>query len=309
MQSRNNAILSLLAFLLLAAAPTAFAQVRVDVALKRNVYLAYEPLIATVIITNNSGAELHLADDARNKWFSVQVEGAGGHPLTPIGTYSNEPLTIQPGDTVRRPINITPLFPLGEHGNYRITAVIYSDGRHYSSAPLGFQISNGRKIWEETVGIPGEAAKGQRRTYTLLTHHLPNSTMLYLRVRDPDTGAIYCTSQLGRIVLSDHPEAIVDTKNHVHILHMIAPKQYLYSVFDLNGKLVPPQLAYQATTKRNPVLTRLPDGRIAVIGGEAYDPNAPAPATILPGLGDSPVPLPAATPEPTKKKLRTLLDR
>jgi len=136
--------------------------------------------------------------------------------------------------------------------------------------------------------------------------------MLYLRVQDPDTGAIYCTSQLGRIVLSDHPAAIIDAKNHVHILHMIAPKQYLYSVFDTSGKLQPPQRAYQATTKHNPVLTRLADGRIAVLGGEAYDPSAPPPAQTLPGLGDSPVPLPTneATSEPKKKsKLRTLLDR
>jgi len=92
---------------------------------------------------------------------------------------------------------------------------------------------------------------------------------------------------------------------------MIAPKQFLYSEFNYDGK-IQNQATYHATTKRNPQMVRRADGRIGVLGGVAYDPHAPPPERTLPSLGEIPIPLPSSgpTPDPAKKnRPRTLLDR
>lgn len=49
------------------------AQILVDLSIKRVLYVAYEPLLATVRITNLSGNPLLLADVESKKWFGFQI--------------------------------------------------------------------------------------------------------------------------------------------------------------------------------------------------------------------------------------------
>jgi hypothetical protein len=290
------------AFLL--ALTTAHAQIEVNLSLRRTLYLVYEPLIVTVSIRNLSGAELTLSDTPKNRWFGIIVDTVDGQPIAPNNpNYSNEPVQIAPGQTVRRSVNITPLFPLGEFGTYRIRATVYAQtfNRFFSSPPLGFEITEGRKLWEQDVGVPpGSGAQGQTRLYTLLAHRLPSATMLYLRVQDPERGVIYCTSQLGRFVSFGNPSVLLDRGNGVHILHNMAPREYLYSHFNIDGK-VQKQQAYREVTSR-PVLVEDGETGVAVLGGTPYDPKATPPERELPGLGERPVPLPTpGGPAPTPK--------
>jgi hypothetical protein len=291
------------ALLWMCAADSVLAQVQVGISFKRNLYMRYEPIICTVSITNRTGSNLLLRDTPAAKWFSIQVETISGTPIQPLGAqYSNEPLEIDSGQTARRSVNITPLFPIGEFGSYRVRAAVYVAGldKYFGSAPLAIEITEGRMLWEETVGVPPDAGlDGRTRTYSLLTHRLPSSTMLYLRVQDRDRGVIYCTTQLGRFLSYGTPDVILDRDNQIHILHAMAPKQFLYSHFDLNGR-VQLQQAYQDWGKP-PVLVRTTDGGARVMGGSLYDPRATPPERELPGLGEKPVPLPApgATPTPT----------
>jgi len=290
--------------LALAAATSACAQVEVNVSLRRALYLVYEPLILTVSIRNLTGAELVLADTPRNRWFSIQVERAGGTPVQPNDpNFKNEPLQIAPGQTVRRTVNLTPLFPLGEFGSYRVRAVVRVESlnRFFSSPPLAFEITDGRVLWQQTVGVPpGSGLPGRTRSYSLLAHRLPASTMLYLRVEDPDRGVIYCTTQLGRYLATGTPGVLIDHGNEIHILHAMAPKEYLYSHFGLDGK-VRTQQAYRDWGSR-PALAPTDDGGVRVVGGTPYDPKATPPEEKLPGLGEHPVPIPKSAPTPTPKK-------
>ena len=86
------------------------AQVQVDVALKRSLYMVYEPLICNVTITNLSGGTLTLEDTPREKWFGFQIETVDGRPLPPINPdYRNQPVEIETGQRLTRSINVTPL--------------------------------------------------------------------------------------------------------------------------------------------------------------------------------------------------------
>lgn len=290
------------AALMLMLAATASAQVKVDIGFRRTLYMMYEPLICTVTIQNMSSRTLDLTDTPRAKWFGIQVESVDGRPLPPItATYKNEPMQLEPGQKLTRPINLTPLFPF-EFGTYRVQATIYVAQleKYFSSPQLNVEITEGRKIYEETIGVPAGAGEGSSRTVSLLVHRLPNTTVLYVRVQDRDAGKIYCNSALGRFVSYGSPEVQFDSQNHIHILQNAAPKIFLHSEVDVNGKVVK-QTAVQVN-KTRPALSRKPDGSIVAIGGIPYDPKATPPSQQVPKLTDRPVALPTPQGKPAKSE-------
>jgi hypothetical protein len=302
--------LQFLLFLVLAVSSN--AQVQVDVALKRSLYMVYEPLICNVTITNLSGSALTLEDTPREKWFGFQIETVDGRPLPPINPdYHNQPVEIEPGQRLTRSINLTPLYPLSEFGTYRVRAAVYSSqiGRYFLSPQLNVEITEGRQLWQQTVGVPKGLGEGSTRTFTILAHRLPRTTMLYLRVEDKEAGIIFCTTQLGRFITFASPDIEIDGGNQIHILQNTAPKAFLYSHFDVNGKVIK-QEAYQAYNSK-PYLVRKSDTSVAVVGGVPYDPKATPPEQQLPKLSDRPVPLP--TPQikakPEDKRPENLLSR
>jgi hypothetical protein len=304
--------LGLASFLGLMLLVPATAQVQVDIALKRSLYMVYEPLICNVTITNLSGGTLTLEDTPREKWFGFQIETVDGRPLPPINPqYQNQTVEIEAGQRLTRSINITPLYPLSEFGTYRVRAVVYVSqlGKYFVSPQLNIEITEGRQLWQQTAGVPEGLGQGRARTFTILAHRLPRTTMLYLRVEDKEAGVIYCTTQLGRFITFASPDIELDGGNQIHILQNTAPKAFLYSHFDVNGKVLKQQ-AYQAYDAR-PYLVRKPDASVAVVGGVPYDPKAPPPEQKLPKLDDRPVPLP--TPQvkgkPEDKRPENLLSR
>ncbi len=295
-----------LVILLLLIFPTpSQAQIQVDVAFKRSLYMLYEPLICAVTITNLTGNTLSLADTPREKWFGFQIETVDGRPLPPIDpNYRNQPIEIGAGQRLRRLINLTPLFPLGEFGTYRVRATIFSAeiGRYFVSPQLNVEITEGRQLWQQTVGVPEGAGEGKTRTFSILAHRLPRTTMLYLRVEDKEAGIVYCTTQLGRYITFGSPDVQIDGGNHIHILQNTAPKAFLYSYFNINGKVIKQQ-AYQLVQSR-PYLVRKEDASVAVTGGTPYDPKATPPEQKLPKLSDRPVPLPTPQGEATSEEKR-----
>lgn len=298
--------------LLLGGVVAAQAQIKVDIGFKRSLYMVYEPIICTVEITNQTGETLRLEDTARDKWFGFQIETSSGRLIPAMNIdYRNEPVEVAPGARLVRSINLTPLYPLNEFGTYRVKATVYSAqlGRYFPSPQLNIEVTEGRLLWQQTVGVPPGAGQGKSRTLSILAHRLPQTTMLYVRVEDREAGVVYCTTQLGRFVAFGKPDVQLDAANQIHILQNTAPKAFLYSQFDLNGKVIKQQ-GYQLTDSR-PYLTRNPDNSVSVTGGTAYDPKATPPEKLLPKLSDRPVPLP--TPqikaEPEDKRPENLLSR
>lgn len=287
----------------------AYGQVRVELELRRTLYLRHEPILAYVNITNLSGSDLELRDDGNHKWFSFQIETGEGRLIPAYHTdYVIDPIEIAAGATVRRAINLTPIYPLSEYGMYRIRAAVYLQnmGRYFSSGPLNIEITEGRLIWQQTVGVPASMKGGPgTRTVSLLAHRLPQSNQLYLRIEDTQNAVVYCTHQLGRFVSFGRPEVELDAANNIHIFQNTSPKSFMYSKIGLGGEVL--ERKQYTATERRPTIRKLDDGSVVVIGGvplEAVDPDAPAP--VLPSIGDRPVGLPAgagATPDPTPDRM------
>jgi hypothetical protein len=272
---------------------SATAQLQVDIGLRRTLYIAYEPLIVNVSITNLTGNPVVLSDSNRARWFGFQIETLDGRPIAPRSQdYTNPQVVLEAGQKMTRAINITPLYPIAEFGGYRIRASIYepSSGSYFSSPPLNVEITDGRSLFKKTVGVPGQDAL---RTISLLSHRLPASTQLYIRIEDEKKGTIFCTHRLGRIVSYGAPEILLDKKNEVHVLQNVAPKAFLYSHIGLNGEVLA-RKSYTQIVKRPSLLDRV-EGGIAVIGAREINPELEASKPPLPSLSDRPVPLPKAT--------------
>jgi hypothetical protein len=276
------------------------AQILVDLSIKRTLYIAYEPLLATVKITNLSGNPLLLADVEGKKWFGFQIETLDGRPIPPSDpNYEIPPLQMQAGESVTRTVNLTQLYPLSDFGSYRVRATVFATelNDYFSSPPLTIEITEGRLLWQQTVGVPGGGGMTGSRTISLLSHRLTERTDLYLRIEDKEQGIVYCTHRLGDFIAYGKPDIALDADNTIHVLQNTSPREFIYSKIALDGKILD-RISYQAPKER-PQLKRASDGTVMVIGGIIYDPNAAAIPVPIPKLSDRPLATLSPTPSPT----------
>jgi len=292
---RSTHFLRFLALALLcAAAPRVHAQIEVQLEIPRHLYLCYEPIVATVAITNMTGRELKLEDKEPDKWFSFQIMNAQDSPVPPRASdYHLPPLTIPVGQTVKRKVNLVNLYPVTDYGVYHVRAAIYMAAmeKFFDSPAVGIEVSEGKTLWQQTVGIPdGQKNAGQYRNFELLSFRQPKDNMLYVRIEDHDAGVVYATLPLGRLINGYDPEAQVDTKSQLHVLTMVSPKEYLYTCLGPNAEMVGQQ--DYADLKTRPHLKRLASGEVMIGGGVEVIPQTAQEAAAGPKLSDRPAGMP-----------------
>lgn len=280
-------------FVMLALIATSVqAQIQVDLSFKRLQYIAHEPILATVRIANNSGRDIDLHDDSGQSWFGFEINAAEGRLLAPLKQREAEPpLHVEAGKTVTRKINLAALYPVADFGAYHVRANVYFPdlNKFFYSGTKVFQVGDARPIWQKTVGVPnGTPGTGEGRTYSLLSNRFVDHTSLYVRVENKESGVVYTTYSLGRIIASDDPQAELDRANQLHVLHCAAPRTWAYSHIGLNGDLLAHSTFFE--TKSRPRLRHAADGAIAVSGGMLDVPNAESKRSPASKLSDRPPP-------------------
>ena len=274
----------------MSAAAVAHAQIQVELNFKRIQFIAHEPILATVTIANNSGRDIDLHDDNGQHWFGFEINAGQGRLLAPLKQNAAEPpLHVESGKTVTRKINLTSLYPVQDFGAYHVRANVYFPdlNKFFYSATKVVQVSDARPIWQKTVGVPeGMPGAGEVRTYSLLSNRFVDHTSLYVRVENRDSGAVYTTYSLGRIIASEDPQAEIDRANQLHVLHCAAPRTWAYSHVGLNGELLAHSTFLE--TKSRPRLRHTADGAIAVSGGMLDVPIAESKRSPAPKLSDRP---------------------
>ena len=274
-------------------AATAHGQIQVELKFKRLQYIAYEPVVATLGITNLAGRDIELRDADGQSWLGFEITGSEEQPIAPLsGENAQPPLKIEAGQRVTRQIDLGPLYSVHDFGAYHVrTHVYFADlGKFFYSPTRVFEVTDARPIWQQTVGIPGGvAASGEVRTYSLLTNRFPDHTSLYVRVQDKDTGIVYATYPLGRTIAFEQPQAEIDRANQLHVLHCAAPRAWSYSRIGLNGELL--EHSSFMETKSRPRLVHSGNGEVAVRGGMIETP-AQTSRSRAPKLSDRPPGLP-----------------
>jgi len=280
--------------LFLAAVGHAHAQLSVDCSIKRRLFLAHEPIIATVTVTNLTGRDIVLEDTPEMQWFGFQVNGTGERIFPPRNpNYSLDPIEIKAGEQKRRSVNLNELYEIGDYGIYRIRASIFFGeiNKFFSSRQSSIEVTDGQLLWTKIVGVPGGTGDGGLRKFSLLAHQQSDFRMLYVRVEDHDNGTVFCTQEIGRMIEGQPPTAEFDLGNNLYILHLIGQREYLLTKVGINGEFLG-GTRYTAPKSR-PYFRRLADGKVQIVGARkeaSVAQGAPAgePATKLsarpPGL-------------------------
>jgi hypothetical protein len=281
----------LVAYALILLPLSARAQIQVDLKFKRLQYIAHEPVLATMTITNLAGREIELRDDKDQHWYGFEITGDQGRNLPPLPHPAEPPLKIAPGNSVTRKINLTPLFPITDLGVYHVRANVFLADLNkffYARAKV-FEVTNARPIWQRTVGDPAGAGV---RTYSLMTNRFPDHTSLYVRVEDKENNLVYATYSLGRVISFDEPQAEVDRNNRLHVLQCSGPRVWSYSVVSPDGKLL--KHATYPQIRGAPRLRRTDDAQVTVRGG-MLDASVSSSARngSGPSLSERPVNLPS----------------
>jgi hypothetical protein len=285
---------TLLSILLLGMLATAQAQLEVSLDMKRNIFMRGEPIEATVIIRNLAGKDVMLRDSEGNPWFGFQILKNGDTPLGPIdANYRNEPQVVLSGGMIRRSVDLLQLYPIGDYGTYTIRAAIYfpETGKFISSGPIKLDISEGRKIWSQTVGVPGDKeGAGAYRVVSLLAFQQTKENTLYARVEDENTGAVFCTYPLGRLLGDTTPNHEFDRDNTLHVFHLVGTKQYSLSKIGVNGEWLGQTM--WASPGGRAIVRKKEDGRMVIVGATRMSDKPQQPGPEVPRLSDRPIALP-----------------
>src|SRR5437016_3258318 len=271
-------------------AATARAQIQVDLKLKRLQYIAYEPVMATLGVTNLAGRDVDLRDADGESWFGFEVTAKDGQLVALLPAAKKQAsLNVESGKKVTQRIDLASLYPVHDFGTYHVRAHVYfADlGKFFYSQTKVFEVTDARPIWQKTVGIPeGESASGNVRTYSLMTNRFPDHTSLYVRVEDKDSGIVYATYSLGQVIAFDQPQAEFDRSNQLHVLYCAAPRNWSYARVGLNGELL--SRASFAETRTRPRLVHSEDGVVKISGGMMDTPVTQATRDTAPKLSARP---------------------
>jgi hypothetical protein len=264
----------------LALLSTGYAQLSVNIDMKRRNYVRYEPVLATVTITNLSGRDLVLEDGA-SPWFGFSItQGEGDTLLSPRNPgYRLDPMPLKLGETVKRQVNLVDLYPVTEYGIHRVKAMVYCKeyDRHFASRTANINITEGRVLWKQSVGVPETMPRsGQTHQFELLSVHGISRQYLYCRVSHPESGMVFGCYRLGYLLDGAQFDAKFDATNTLHVLQLIGPKTYTLTQIGVNGEVFG-QWVYDAP-KAKPFLRNDGTGNLAIVGATrrvAATSNAP----------------------------------
>jgi hypothetical protein len=268
------------AFLFLTAASVDLAQAQLSASLKlsKRQYLAGEPVVAVVTITNHAGRELTFYGDGRRQWLDFIIKSSNGQAITPRGRSNFGKMTIRAGESLAREVNLAQSYHLGEPGNYSVSAVIQMTGQVGEGASTNraiFNQSPGSRYWSQKVGIPGKP--GQTREYRVLNFTGDSKAQIYAQILDGRTGLNVRTFLLGDVLMLRKPLATVDRNQRMHVLFLATPTMWVHCQIDTDGKLVDRKI-HQRGAQGDPQLLTFGDGTVQVANSIPYDEKAAAEA-------------------------------
>jgi len=260
-----------LCLVLLASAFTARGQIVTSLAMSKKQYVAGEPVMAVVTITNHAGQELTFHGDPRQPWLDFVVKRDSGTPSIPSGRPSFGAVKIAAGQSMSRQIDLSSLFPLKDQGTFSVYAVVRAPGpsdQSFITNRCLFSVIGGRPYWTQKVGV-----RGQTREFRVLNYAGELNTQLYAQVVDDRTGMPINTFSMGEAQMFRKPQVTVDGSQVMHVLFLSTATLWTHIQVDTDGKLVKRELHLRGD-QGDPALMTFGDGRVVVANSHLYDPAA-----------------------------------
>ncbi len=252
------------------------AQIRVDLQLDRQVYIAHEAITGKLSVVNNSGRDLIFGESNGRPWLDFAIHDARGNIISPIQATPNVPaIRVGSGQTHTMRVIVNDVYPMSQIGTYRIKASVnFPQIRQaFRSREHRVQVTEGQVLGEpHIVGVPpGYPGAGTYRIYELLTYyHGQRQKALYFRLKDQRSGRVRKTFSIGDYLAVRPPQHKLDRSNQLHIVHMAAPQLYFYTVIDLDGEVVIREKRFEKNGNR-PMLVSTDFGEVQLRGGISED--------------------------------------
>lgn len=264
------------ALAVLSAGESIEAQIKASLGMSKKEYIAHEPVIATVTLTNNAGRDLLIHTDGRTtlNWLDFEIKNSRGTALSPLAAMNFGAVTIPAGRSITRSVDLTGTYRVTELGRFRCKAVIRlpEGGGQFVTNTAYFNVTQGRRVYSQRVGDP---ARGNVREYRLSIHNTSRKSSLYVHLIEIRTGRTMQAFRMGDVITSKTPKATVDRVNNLHVLFLTAPGIYAHGTVSPDGKHLGTKY-YNPAPGRKPALATFKDGEVVISGGISYDPKAAA---------------------------------
>jgi len=264
-----------LAALLLCPIAELRAQLATSLSMNKKTYVAGEPVIAEVIITNHSGRELTLASTRSMPWLSFVVTKSNGNPVTTRQLNAFGAMKIKAGESLAKQVDLTQFFLLNSQGNFAVSAVVRDPNGNVQGASTNrmlFNLNPGRTYWSQKVGVSCDKGS-ESRELKLLTFSDGQKTQLYAQVMDGRTGLPMSTFPLGEALMLRKPMVTLDGNRRMHVMYLATPSMWVHSQVSADGKLVGRDI-HQRASQGDPVLMAYGDGSVRVVNSILYAPKA-----------------------------------
>ena len=256
------------------------AQFQVGLTLDKKSYVAQEPMVAIVSVTNRSGADVVLGGPNGRKWMTFTMRNALDRALTPLDLTTEDPVVLNAGATIRRKVRVSDTHSVEEQGTYSITTSVYhpASGEYYQSNRVRFVVTDIKPFGQPLVfGVPeGFPEQGRVRRYVLMVNRDMESSTMYFRLVDNLSEAKLTTYPLGAVTLAREPQVTMDRSNQLHVMFMTSREIYTYAVIQPDGR--PKSVQYvRDVPEHHPQLFLTANNDVVLRGGQVVDPNAPKP--------------------------------
>ncbi|WP_411826249.1 hypothetical protein [Luteolibacter sp. AS25] len=251
------------------------AQLATSLRLSKKTYVAGEPVIAEIIITNHSGRELALASSRQLPWLAVTVTDSRGNPVATRRLNTFGAMKIKVGESLAKQVDLTQLFYLDNQGNYAVSAVVRDPSERVQGASTNrvlFNLNPGRKYWSQKVGVNSDAGSGTRE-FRLLVFTAGQKSQLFAQLIDSETGTKIRTFLLGDALMLRAPMITLDGKQRMHVMFMATPTMWVHCQVSADAKLVARDI-HQRAAQGDPVLMAYGDGSVRVVNSVPYDAAA-----------------------------------
>ncbi|MBE7495080.1 MAG: hypothetical protein HS117_09055 [Verrucomicrobiaceae bacterium] len=263
--------------LLLLLTMPALGQYASNLALHKTNFLIGESVLATLTITNRSGADVIVGGVGSRPWLQFQFQTAEGQQLPPVSVGAREQITLRAGATSRHVVEIEGASSTSSVGTYYTTASIYHplSGQYYATNRARIVVTDAKPMFDEAFGVPqGYPNAGRARRYQAIIFRDVDSIQFYTRIVDERTREYLATQYLGPIAASLQPQITIDRQNKLQVLFMAQQRVFCHTTINPDGKLARRTYYLNEEGGTRPTLVTTPKG-VAVVGGRAFDPANP----------------------------------
>jgi hypothetical protein len=195
-------------------------------------------------------------------------------PLTSYRKTTNfKAVNVPAGRSVARTVDLGEAYRvsnLGRYNGYATVRIPGGEGQIYTSNRIHFNVTKGRVIYAQKIGVPGSKST---RTYRTMTFANQGKNHLYAEVEDGKTGRIIRTFSLGEVLMFRKPEATVDGANNLNVLFMNSPSVWIHAQVSPEGVLMRRD-QFKRGAVGDPRLVTFANGEVKTGGAISYNPEA-----------------------------------